>query len=129
MSSDLRRRIFGVGTPDSTPDISRDPSPAPNRSGQGDSEDYKVIPTKKLEQLTKKVKSTKGRKRRNVWIFALGGLVGVIIAGIFATPTGSLDKLVDLAGLEHMNLDSLIDVLPGGMIRDVKDLQVSKAPP
>jgi phospholipid:diacylglycerol acyltransferase len=121
--SDLRRRIFGAGTPDSTPSSSRDASPAPIR---GDDGEYKIVPKPKLDKLSKEVKEArrKGTKRRNVWIFALGGLFGIFLAGFFASNNGSLDKLVELAGVRDMNLDTLLDVLPAGLIRDVQDLQV-----
>jgi phospholipid:diacylglycerol acyltransferase len=124
--SDLRRRIFGAGTPDSTPSSSRDPSPAPIR---GDDGEYKIVPKPKLDKLRKEVKEVrrKGTKRRNVWIFALGGLFGIFLAGFFASNNGSLDRLVELAGVRDMNLDTLLDVLPAGLIRDVQNLQVRKS--
>lgn len=120
--SELRRRIFGSGTPDSTPSISRDVSPAPHREIETNGEDYRVIPTKQLEKLKSKVKRT-GRKRRNAWIFGLGGLFGLLVAGFFANE--NMD-LVEMAGLKDMSLDSILDVLPTGLIREVQELQVSQ---
>ena len=79
--SDLRRRIFGVGTPDSTPSSSRDNSPAPARPGDKVT-DYKIVPAKQAEKASKQ--KQRGRKRRNVWIFGLGGLFGILAAGFFA---------------------------------------------
>jgi phospholipid:diacylglycerol acyltransferase len=119
--SDLRRRIFGVGTPDSTPSSSRDNSPAPSRPGDKTT-DYKIVSTQQLEKASKQKQH--GRKRRNVWVFGLGGLVGVLAAGFFASPTGSLDRLVDMSGWSDLNLDSILDVLPAGLIKDVQQLQV-----
>jgi phospholipid:diacylglycerol acyltransferase len=123
--SELRRRIFGSGdeTPDNTPSQSRDasPAPAPKEAG-GDA--YRVITKDRLDQLRKSVKVSKGRKRRNFWVFVLGGLFGLVVAGFFASRDGALEQLVTLAGLEDMNLDSLLDVLPTGLIRDVQKLQV-----
>ena len=118
--SDLRRRIFGVGTPDSTPSVSRDSSPAPARPGDQVT-DYKIVPADRLEKTSSK---HRGRKRRNAWVFGLGGLFGVLAAGFFASPTGSLDRLVDMAGWNDLNLDSILDVLPAGLIKDVQQLQV-----
>ncbi|KAK4497868.1 hypothetical protein PRZ48_010523 [Zasmidium cellare] len=120
--STLRRRIFGTsGRNDESSDSSRDasPAPAPKEAG-GDA--YRVIPKEKLEKLRAGVKQ-KGSKRRNAWVFGLGGLFGVLLAGFFASSNGSLDKLVTMAGLEDMNLDSILDVLPAGLIREVRDLQ------
>ena len=50
--SDLRRRIFGVGTPDSTPASSRDASPAPTPGDKDGAtgESYKVVPADKLDK-------------------------------------------------------------------------------
>jgi phospholipid:diacylglycerol acyltransferase len=118
--SDLRRRIFGVGTPDSTPSASRDSSPAPARPGDKVT-DYKIVPADRLEKTSSK---HRGRKRRNAWVFGLGGLFGVLAAGIFASPTGSLDRLADMAGWNDLNLESILDVLPAGLIKDVQQLQV-----
>ncbi|KAK4574166.1 phospholipid:diacylglycerol acyltransferase [Recurvomyces mirabilis] len=117
--SELRRRIFGVGSPESTPSSSRDVSPAPQQKDGATGESYKVIPAAKLDKLSKK----KGTRRRNFWIFALGGIFGILVAGFFASSNGGLDKMVELAGLQDMNLDSLLDVLPAGLIKDVRDLQ------
>jgi len=124
--SDLRRRIFGVGTPESTPDSSRDVSPAPGlrKDGEKQGEDYTIIPARKLEKLKKHVHKSGGRKRRNFWMFGLGGLFGVLVAGFFASSNGGLDRLAEVTGLQDLNLDSLFDVLPAGLIKDVQDLQV-----
>ena len=122
--SELRRRIFGVGgTPDSTPDNSRDSSPAPF---QKDGADYKVVPLATLDKLKKDVKKHRpwGTKRRNAWIFVLGGVFGIVLAGFFASNTGHLERLVDMAGWKDLNLDSIRDVLPAGLIKDVQEMQV-----
>nr|POE75784.1 phospholipid:diacylglycerol acyltransferase [Quercus suber] len=121
--SELRRRIFGIGTPDSSPGPSRDASPAPIVSDGG--KDYKIVPAAKLEKLNNKPAQVKGVKRRNVWVFVLGGLVGLLAAGLFASPTGSMDKIVELAGIKDMNLDSILDVLPVGFIKELRELQSS----
>lgn len=123
--SDLRRRIFGHGSPDSTPSSSRDASPAPTQREDGE---HKIIPKPALDKLKKEVKKARrnGTRRRSVWVFVLGGLFGIFLAGFFASNNGSLDKLVEMAGIGDMNLDSLLDVLPAGLIRDVQDLQVRR---
>lgn len=128
--SELRRRIFGGGsTPDdSSAATSREssPAPAPGRTNEEDGGDFKIIPKQKLEKLKKEVKAVqgKGHKRRNFWVFALGGVFGILLAGFFASSNGSLDQLVNMAGMKDMNLDSLLDILPAGVIRDVQNLQV-----
>ena len=114
--SDLRRRVVGtlVGdSPESTPDISRDGSPNP--------EEYKVVQAKQLKQL----KSKTGSKRRNFWVFGLGGLFGLVVALFFV----SNNDMIDLAAFGDMGLDSIRDVLPAGLINEARDLQVGHSTP
>ncbi|KAK5168818.1 phospholipid:diacylglycerol acyltransferase [Saxophila tyrrhenica] len=124
--SELRRRIFGrSGTPDSTPASSRDSSPAPGQETNKDGSEYQVVPRRKMERLRSdlRILRGKGRKRRMAWIFALGGVFGIFLAGFFATSNGSFDQLVQFTGMKDMNLDSILDILPTGVIRDVQELQ------
>lgn len=60
-------------------------------------------------------------KRRHSFVFMLGGLFGIFVAVFFANHNEviSLDLLMDL------NLDSLIDVMPQGILRDAKEFTVS----
>lgn len=60
-------------------------------------------------------------KRRNGLIFGLGGIFGIFVALFFANQNEviSLDALLDL------NIDSLIDVIPAGIVRDAKEFSVS----
>lgn len=116
--SELRRRIFGTSgdaTPTSTPDESREGTPIGDK-------DYRIVPVKKLDNLTTSKKS-KGTKRRNVWVFGLGGLFGLVLAGFFA----SSNEFMDLVSMKDLNLDSIFDVLPAGLINDARDLQVRRA--
>lgn len=59
-------------------------------------------------------------KRRNSFIFLLGGLFGIFVAIFFANQNDviSLDALMDL------NLDALIDVMPQGLLSDAKEFTV-----
>ena len=117
--SALRRRIFGTSgdsTPALTPEQSREGSPA-------GSHDYRVVPADKLDTLSSSSKKGNGSKRRNFWIFGLGGLFGILLAGFFA----SSNEFMDLASFTDMNLDSILDVLPAGLINDARDLQVSSS--
>lgn len=63
----------------------------------------------------------KTRKRRNGFIFLLGGLFGIAVAGFFA---GKSD-LIEFPEFVDLSMDSLLDVLPAGFVRDAKDLAVS----
>lgn len=101
----LRRRFLGA----SSAEPSRDPSPVKG-------EPVTLVPTTHLKQLTKK------RSRRWQWmIFGLGGLFGIVIAAFFA----QRHDVINLEGLIDMNLESLLDVIPAGIVKDAKDLTVS----
>ena len=125
--STVRRRIFGSSddarSSSKHDSSSRDESPVPTITDSG--KDYKVLSAQKYAELKEKPKKVAGAKRRHFWMFTLGGIVGVVLAGIFAGKSGGFDRLVTFAGLEGMSLDSFIDILPAGLIRDVQDLQVS----
>ena len=70
----------------------------------------------KVKQLVLKPRS----KRRNGFIFLLGGIFGIFIALFFANQHEviSLDSLMDL------NLESLMEAIPQGILRDVKEFSV-----
>jgi len=135
----LRRRIFGASAADddSAPS-SRAPSPAPTTptrpsgsDGASDNKDEDVVgvPRGKLHSLnsyvseaSEKLKSQPKNKSsvKKRYIFGLGGLFGLLLAGFFAKDA----DVFDLSQLQNMNLDSIIDVLPAGLIRDAHELQV-----
>ncbi|KAL2423258.1 Phospholipid:diacylglycerol acyltransferase [Exophiala dermatitidis] len=105
--SALRRRIGHV--------LDDSPSPSPSRDSTPDSNDeVKVVSKKKLEKLKKGNSS----KRRSGLIFGLGGLLGLLLALLFAQS----QDVIRLEGLLEVNLDSLMDVIPAGIVKDVKDL-------
>jgi phospholipid:diacylglycerol acyltransferase len=109
--SQLRRRIVNIfkDSPSPSPDLSRDGTPDP-------SEEVKLVSTKKLEQLTNR--KARHSNRRSGLTFGLGGLLGLVLALMFAQS----QNVIKLEGLLEMNLDSLMDVIPAGIIADVKDL-------
>lgn len=108
----LRRRLAG----DSSSDESREPSP-----DQEKRDDLRVVTAKELHTLTK----SRGTKRRNLWIFGLGGIFGIVVAAFFA---GSND-LIDLSSLADVNMESILDALPAGLVRDAQELQVGDISP
>ena len=59
----------------------------------------------------------KTRKRRNTFIFFLGSLFGIVAAGFFA----SSNDLIDLPEFKDLSMDSLLDVLPAGLVKDMRD--------
>lgn len=113
LMSFLRRR-FGGSKDDDSPIESREPSPAP---GQTRPSNLRVITAEQLHTLKKKGKS----KRGYGWVFGLGGIFGLVVAGFFA----SSNEMIDLASLENMSLDSIRDALPASFITSAQQLQVS----
>lgn len=107
----LRRRLAG----DSSSDESREPSP-----DQEKKDDLHVVTAKELHTL-----KSRGTKRRNLWIFGLGGIFGIAVAAFFA---GSND-LIDLSSLADVNMESILDALPAGLVRDAQELQVGDISP
>ena len=102
--STLRRRIFG----ESSSEPSRDASPIKG-------EESRLVPVSKLRKL-----KWKTSKRRNGLIFGLGGLFGLVVAAFFAQQ----QEVVNLNGLLDLNLESLLDVIPAGIVNEAKDITV-----
>lgn len=72
----------------------------------------------KVKQLV--IQPQRRSKRRNGLIFALGGLFGIFIAVFFANQ----QEVISLESLLDLNLDTLIDVIPQGIMRDAKEFSV-----
>jgi phospholipid:diacylglycerol acyltransferase len=103
MASELRRRDVGKKTRRSS--IPREESPI------------------KVEEKVKVVhQKPKTRKRRNTAIFFLGSIAGIIAAGLFAKS----NDLIDFPEIGELSMDSLFDVLPAGLVKDMSDLVVSR---
>lgn len=66
----------------------------------------------------------KTRKRRNMFIFLLGSLCGIVAAGFFA----STNDLIEFPEIGELSLDSVLDVLPAAMVREYRDLIVRALP-
>ncbi len=50
----------------------------------------------------------------------MGGLFGILVAGFFARQS----DLIEFPELGDLSMDSLMDVLPAGFVRDARDLAV-----
>ncbi|EER26236.1 Lecithin:cholesterol acyltransferase family protein [Coccidioides posadasii C735 delta SOWgp] len=68
---------------------------------------------KPQEELVTKRRS----KRRNGLIFGLGGIFGIFLALFFANH----NEVISLDALMDLNLDSLIDVIPAGILKDASE--------
>jgi phospholipid:diacylglycerol acyltransferase len=104
MASLLRRRILGGGTP--TPSDSREGTPEK-------AEDVRLVPVSKIKGSKKS-----GGKRWHWFIFILGGLAGIVAAGLFARS----NDLIEFP--EFGSMDALLEVLPANFVRDARDLMV-----
>ncbi|KAJ4352817.1 phospholipid:diacylglycerol acyltransferase [Ascochyta clinopodiicola] len=109
----FRRRFGGGDTNTPTPEP---PNPSPSERPSN----LRVITAEQLHTLQQAGKG-KGKhgKRKNAWVFGLGGLFGLVIAAFFA---GSND-LIDLKSIEGMNLESLMEALPANFVRSAQQLQ------
>lgn len=78
-------------------------------------EEVRLVSVSKLKALTQK------KSKRRTWlIFGLGGLFGIGIAAFFVNQS----DVINLEGVMDLNLDSLLDVIPAGIIKDAKELTV-----
>ncbi|RDL33823.1 putative LRO1-a lecithin cholesterol acyltransferase-like protein [Venustampulla echinocandica] len=99
MSSSLRRRIWGNANPSDSP-----PKAA----------DQQLVRLSKAQSS----QSPKYRKRRNGFIFFLGGLFGIMAAGFFANRS----DLIDFPEFGDLSMDSLMDILPASFMQDARDM-------
>ncbi|KAL7892863.1 LACT domain-containing protein [Trichoderma sp. SZMC 28014] len=101
MATTLRRRIPPETTLADSTDDSKESTPP-------------VQPTSHVHVIER---GSKARKRRNTFIFLLGGLCGLLAAGFFA----KTNDLIDLPEISELTMDSLLDVIPAGLIKDMRD--------
>ncbi|KAK4452090.1 Lecithin:cholesterol acyltransferase-domain-containing protein [Podospora aff. communis PSN243] len=103
MASTLRRRGPKKDETNSEPSTSREDSPAK------DGDKVKVVHHRPQQ-----------RKRKTTAIFLLGSLFGLVAAGFFAKSNDLID--FPEIGELSMSMDSLFDVLPAGLVKDMRDL-------
>ncbi|KAI0118111.1 LACT-domain-containing protein [Hypoxylon sp. NC0597] len=108
MASTLRRRA--VGADNSSESSSQVPTPrdeSPVKPGE-EVEKVKIIHEHR----------PKTRKRRNTFIFLMGSLFGLVAAGFLAKN----NDLIELPEIGELSMDSFLDVLPAGLVKDMRDL-------
>lgn len=101
-----------MGDSSSSTGPSREPSPAKG-------EPVTLVSKSHLKELR-----GKRGKRWQLTIFGLGGLFGLIVAAFFANQ----HDVINLEGLVDFNMESLLDVIPAGIVKDAKDITVDYAP-
>lgn len=107
MASELRRRVVTRGKKDDS--ISQPPEPVAPEPGESP-----VEPGDKVKLVHPK------RKRNLTAIFLLGSVFGILAAGFFAKS----NDLVAFPEIGEISVDSLLDALPAGLVKDVRDLVV-----
>ncbi|EEH43551.2 phospholipid:diacylglycerol acyltransferase [Paracoccidioides brasiliensis Pb18] len=130
--SSLRRRVGDIfattrassapgASAAATPDNANDDNSGSSSSSGSSSKNAVVVddnggkklrfgPALELQEICVRRRS----KRRNGLIFGLGGIFGIFLALFFANQ----NEVISLDALMDLNLDSLMDVMPAGMIRD-----------
>lgn len=102
-----------------------------------DTEDLALVPVKSITRLAKqKLHKPRGVKRRTGFIFFLGGLFGLVMAGFFAQKNDLIDlgNLAEMSGVGELaglggglDIDSWLNVLPEGFLKDARELKVSNS--
>lgn len=106
-----------VSAPDDNNDNNNDDSSSSNvLSAHKDGDQLHLKTGLKLHEIPVKRRS----KRRNGLIFGLGGVFGIFLALFFANQ----NEVISLDALMDLNLDSLIDVMPAGIVRDASQFSV-----
>ncbi|PGH01316.1 hypothetical protein AJ79_07953 [Helicocarpus griseus UAMH5409] len=113
----LRRRLGSLfsSSPSPTPDVSAPPTPDSSKNTDiiavhKDGGQIRYNQGSEIQHIPVKRRS----KRRNGLIFGLGGIFGIFLALFFANQ----NEVISLDALMDLNLDSLIDVMPAGIVRD-----------
>ena len=97
-------------------------SSQPREESPEKAEEVRLAPVSKIitDDDASTFKHYKSRKRRNGVIFFLGGLVGIVAAGLFAKQS----DLVNFPELGELSMDSILDVLPAGFVKDANEMVV-----
>lgn len=125
MASTLRRRVLGGGgdgdaDADANNSTPTTPSESPTPSVRDD-DDSPARPGEKVKVVHHRHQTlSKTRKRRNTFIFLLGSLFGILLAGFLANN----NELISLPEIGDLSMDSILDVLPAGLAKDMREFVV-----
>lgn len=123
MPSSLRRRGIKDGRRSRSNSVaSKEETLLATPQDPDNSEELALVPVSSISKLKDKHGNAKGRKRRNGFIFFLGGLFGIVVAGFFAQQ----NDLIGLPELGDLNLESFMDVFPAGFLQDARELKVGR---
>lgn len=127
MQASLRRRKANDGKRSRSRSQSRSPAAEDGKLNEmlppdpDESKELALVPVSSVSKLQAQQKAKrKGVKRLTGFIFFLGGLFGLLLAGFFA----QRNELIDFADLGDLNLNTLMDALPAGVLQDARELRV-----
>lgn len=106
---------------EASPDTNSTAHPADNPSAAHE-HGWSADPSDKARTHPASRNSAKGKKRRHTFVFLLGSLFGLVAAGFFAKS----NDLIDFPEIGELTMDSFFDVLPAGLVTDLRDLVVSR---
>lgn len=125
MASSVRKRAAKDGARSGTSVASEDAKASLSAESSGNAEELTLVPRSAVKHLTKHSKP-KGRKRRGGFVFFLGGIFGILVAGFFAQKN-DLFEMPEFADLiSDLNIDSLMEVLPAGFLQEARELKVGR---
>lgn len=105
--------LSGQASPETGASSPSDPVAAVGTDGGNDNNEKKIQVVHRHHEAKPRM-----RKRRNTFIFLLGSFFGLIMAGFFARQ----NELIELPEFGELSMDSLFDVLPAGLVSDMRDL-------
>ena len=95
------------------------PSPGTGDPGDSRSETTEAEATEASAAVAVVVAPSKKQKKRSTWlIFVVGGIAGLLLAGAAAKN----QDLVKMELLRDLSLDSIIDVIPAGILKEASDI-------
>lgn len=126
MASSVRKRAAKDGARSGTSAAPEGAKVSLSAESSENSEELTLVPKSAIKHLTKHSKP-KGRKRRGGFVFFLGGIFGILVAGFFAQKN-DLFELPEFADLiSDLNITGLMEVLPAGFLQEARELKVSSS--
>lgn len=119
MATGLRRRFVNLftTTPSPSPSVPETPTlQASDDEAKEKDKPIRLVPVSQYQQIPPKRRS----KRRNGLIFGLGGIFGIFVALFFAKQ----NEVISFEALADLNLESLMDVIPAGIVKDASEFSV-----
>lgn len=124
MSSSVRKRATKKDARSGTSAALEDAKASLSAETSDNSEELTLVPKSAIKNLTIHTKP-KGRKRRSGFVFFLGGIFGILVAGFFAQKN-DLFEMPEFADLiADLNINGLMEVLPAGFLQEARELKVS----